>query len=105
MATKHTFLRGQYNDEDDPVDSVLYGPSTQNKIERWWRELLDRMERFFKSQLSSPVESGDYDPSDQTDRYNLDLVMSKHKQYSYVLGLQNFCFVDNSACSSESVWL
>ena len=48
------------------------------------------MERFFKSQLSSLVESGDYDPSDQTDRYNLDLVMSKHKQYSYVLGLKTF---------------
>lgn len=40
----HTFLRAKYDDLDDPVDSVLYGPSTQNKIERWWRELLDRME-------------------------------------------------------------
>ena len=53
MATMHTFLRAQYDDLDDPVDSVLCGPSTQNKIERWWRELLDRMERFFKRQLSS----------------------------------------------------
>ena len=43
MATMHTFFRAQYDDQDDPVDSVLYGPSTQNKIERWWRELLDRM--------------------------------------------------------------
>ena len=41
------------------------------------------MERFFKSQLSSLVESGDYDPSDQTDRYNLYLVISEH-----------FCLVD-----------
>ena len=71
MATMHTFLRAQYDDLDDPVDSVLYGPSTQNKIERWWRELLDRMERFFKRQLSSLVENGDYDPRDKTDRYNL----------------------------------
>ncbi|PFX12836.1 hypothetical protein AWC38_SpisGene23140 [Stylophora pistillata] len=61
------FSHAQYDDQDDPVDGVLYGPSTQNKIERWWRELLDRMERFFKSQLSSLVENGDYDPSDQTD--------------------------------------
>ena len=53
----HTFLRAQYDDLDDPVDSVLCGPSTQNKIERWWRELLDRMHRFFKRQLSS-VEWG-----------------------------------------------
>ena len=57
MATMHTFLRAQYDDLDDPVDSVLCGPSTQNKIERWWRELLDRMHRFFKRQLSS-VEWG-----------------------------------------------
>ena len=71
MATMHTFLRAQYDDLDDPVDSVLYGPSTQNKIERWWRELLDRMERFFKRQLSSLVENGDYDPRDKTDKYNL----------------------------------
>ena len=92
MATMHTFLRAQYDDQDDPVDSVLYGPSTQNKIEWWWRELLDRMERFFKSQLSSPVENGDYDPNDQTDKYNLDLVMSKHKQYSYVMKLKTLVF-------------
>lgn len=71
MATMHTFLRAQYDDLDDPVDSVLCGPSTQNKIERWWRELLDRMERFFKRQLSSLVENRDYDPRDKTDRYNL----------------------------------
>lgn len=90
MATMHTFLRAQYDDQDDPVDSVLYGPSTQNKIERRWRELLDRMERFFKSPLSSLVENGDYHPSDQTDRYNFDSVMSKYKQYSYVLGLKTF---------------
>ena len=66
MATMHTFLRAQYDDLDHPVDSVLCGPSTQNKIERCWRELLDRMER-----LSSLVENGDYDPRDKTDRYNL----------------------------------
>ncbi|PFX12374.1 hypothetical protein AWC38_SpisGene23687 [Stylophora pistillata] len=66
MATMHTFLRAQY-DQDNPVDSVLYGPSTQNKLEGWWRELLDRMERFFKSQLSL-VENGDYGSSVQTDR-------------------------------------
>ena len=59
MATMHNFLRAQYDDQDDPVDSVLYGPLTQNKIERWWRELLGS---FFKSQLSSLVENGDYDP-------------------------------------------
>lgn len=48
---------------------MLYGPLTQNEIERWWKDLLERMERFFKSQLSTLVEDGDYDASDDNDRY------------------------------------
>lgn len=68
MATIHSFLRAQVGDVEDGTECVLYGPSTQNKIERWWRELLERMERFFKSQLSTLLEDGDYDPSDDDDR-------------------------------------
>jgi hypothetical protein len=70
MATIHCFLRERNGDLDNPLDAILYGPSTQNKIERWWRELHERMERFFKEQLKSLVESGDYDSSDQNDRYD-----------------------------------
>lgn len=70
MATMHCFLRDKHGDLQNATDSVLYGPSTQNKIERWWRELLDRMERFFKQQLTTLVEDGDYDSTDETDRYN-----------------------------------
>lgn len=66
MATIHCFLRG---DLHNALDAIIYGPSTQNKIERWWRDLLERMERFFKEQLKCLVESGDYDSSDQNDRY------------------------------------
>ena len=33
MATIHCFLRSKQGDLDDSTDSVLYGPSTQNKIE------------------------------------------------------------------------
>lgn len=69
MAAIHCFMRSKQGDLDNPTDSVLYGPSTQNKIERWWRELHERMEKFFKSQLRSLVEGGHYDSSDQTDRY------------------------------------
>ena len=69
IATMHCFLRDKYGYLDDATESVLYGPSTQNKIERWWRELLERMERFFKQQLFLLVENGEYDPSDETDRY------------------------------------
>ena len=68
MSTMHRSLRAKHGDLADATESVLYGPSTQNKIERWWRELLDRMERFFKRQLSSLVEDGDYDASNEQDR-------------------------------------
>ena len=30
-----TDLSSKVSDLDDPVDSVIYGPSTTNKIERW----------------------------------------------------------------------
>ena len=68
MSTMHCFLRAKHGDLADATESVLYGPSTQNKIERWWRELLDRMERFFKRQLSSLLEDGDYDATNEQDR-------------------------------------
>ena len=69
MATMHSFLRDQQGDLEDATKSVLYGPSTQNKIERWWKELPERMEKFFKSQSSSLVEDGCYDSGNDTDRY------------------------------------
>ena len=68
MGTIHSYLRSERGDLEDPTASILYGPSTQNKIERWWRELLECMERFFKAQLSNLAEDGDYDPSDAIDR-------------------------------------
>ena len=70
MATIHSFLRAQCGDVDDGTECVFYGPSTQNtgKIERWWKELLERMERFFRVQLSASVEDGNYDASDDNDR-------------------------------------
>ena len=66
----HCFMHDQHGDLENSVDSVLYGPSTQNKIERWWRELHHRMENFFKEQLTNLVENGEYDSSDITDRYD-----------------------------------
>ena len=68
MSTMHCFLRAKHGDLEDATESVLYGPSTQNKIERWWRELLERMEKFFKKQLSTLVEEGDYDSTNKQDR-------------------------------------
>lgn len=70
LASIHCFLRNNQDDLEKPSDAILYGPSTQNKIERWWRELLDRMERYFKEQLKSLLESGKYDATDPIDRYS-----------------------------------
>ncbi|KAJ7319492.1 hypothetical protein OS493_036135 [Desmophyllum pertusum] len=50
------------------IYSVIYGPSTENKIERWWRELLDRMERFFKVQLNQLLEDGSYERDNKLHR-------------------------------------
>lgn len=68
MATMHMYLCDKHDILDDPTESVLYGPSTQNKIERWWRELLERLEKFFKQQLRTLAEDGDYDPTSMIDR-------------------------------------
>lgn len=32
MATLHAFLRGHHDDTEDPVDTILYGPSTSNQV-------------------------------------------------------------------------
>ncbi|XP_028403995.1 uncharacterized protein LOC114526598 [Dendronephthya gigantea] len=69
MATIHVFLR-QHQDEEYNVngeDTVHYGPSTNNKIERWWRELHHHLEKYFKRQLLMLLEQGHYDQHNQTD--------------------------------------
>ena len=39
MAVTHAYLRSRHRTSDgvdfNPEDTVLFGPSTQNKIERW----------------------------------------------------------------------
>lgn len=69
MCTIHSYLRAQHGDVENGNNCVLYGPSTENKIERWWRELSHRMEGYFKDQLKSLLEDGYYDPSNEIDRY------------------------------------
>ena len=62
MATIHAFLLNQHGIMDDPTDSIIYGPSTSNKIERWWRELHEILEKFFKEQLVTLLRGREYDP-------------------------------------------
>ena len=69
MTTMQFFPQQKLNNVGDATGTVLYGPSTQNKIERWWRELLERLEAYVKDQLKELLESGDYDPLKETDRY------------------------------------
>ena len=52
MATIHAYLLNQLKVMDDPTDSIIYDPSTSNKIERWWRDLHERLEKIFKAQLT-----------------------------------------------------
>ena len=68
MATIHVYLLNKHEDVDDPTDSIIYGPSTSNKIERWWCELHERLEKFFKEQLTTLLRGREYDPHSAVDR-------------------------------------
>ena len=43
LATIHVYLLKQHGLMDDPTDSIIYGPSTSNKIEQWWCDLHERL--------------------------------------------------------------
>ncbi len=69
MATMHSYILSKHCGIEDAEDCVIHGPSTENKIERWWKELLERLEQFFKDQLSALLEEGDYERDDPIHRY------------------------------------
>ena len=89
MATIHSYLMSHYDFFEDPTDSVCYGSSTTNKIERWWRDLHERLEKYFKSQLKELLYEQEYDPHNDLHRQMLAFV--------YVPVLQRECdiFVRN----------
>ena len=68
LATIHVYLLNQHGLMDDPTDSIIFGPSTSNKIERWWRDLHERLEVFFKEQLTVLLRRRECDPLNSTDR-------------------------------------
>ena len=68
MATTHSYLLHQHFGVEDAKNCVIYVPSTENKIEKWWKELLERLERFFKEQLSTLLEEGDHERDNPTHR-------------------------------------
>ena len=63
MGTIHTYLIDKYGSFENPTDSVVYGPSTRNKKERWWRDFHERMELFIKQELRNLLHNFDYDPA------------------------------------------
>lgn len=67
LAAIHVFLRRNHGDMD-PKDTVQYGTSTTNRIERWWRELHERLEMFFKAQLLNLLDLGLYDREEDADQ-------------------------------------
>ena len=79
----HVYLLNKHEDVDDPTDSIIYGPSTSNKIERWWRELHERLEKFFKEQLTTLLRGREYDPHSAVDRQLL--------AYVYIPVVQREC--------------
>ena len=61
-ATMHTILRSGHGKLEDPSKSVVTGKSPANQIERWWRELHDCFEKYFKEQLMHILWQGHYHP-------------------------------------------
>lgn len=89
MATLQVYLVNKYGIMEDPVQSVIYGPSTSNKIERWWRDLHERLEKYFKVQLTQLLRDREYDPHDWLNRQLL--------AYVYIPVVQRECdiFISN----------
>ncbi len=83
MATIHAYLREKQGDLDELVDSIIFGPSTSNKIERWWRDLHERMEKDFKACLTLLFNTKLYDPHNLRDR--------KLMAYLFIPVLQREC--------------
>jgi hypothetical protein len=68
MATVHVYLVNKYEVMEDAVQAIIHGPSTSNKIERWWRDLHERLEKYFKIQLTQLLRDRQYDPHDMLNR-------------------------------------
>ena len=83
MSTIQVFMADRLNLFEDPIRSVIHGPSTSNKIERWWRDLHERLEKYFKTQLTTLLTRQEYDPHN-----------AEHRQllaYVYIPILQREC--------------
>ncbi|XP_078490351.1 uncharacterized protein LOC104266093 isoform X2 [Ciona intestinalis] len=75
MATMQAYITNNIEASSiSPMESVIYRKSTSNQIERWWRELHERLEKYFKEQLRYLKDHGLYDPQNVMDRHILAFV-------------------------------
>ena len=57
IATMQAYLRDHVIEIDYFTLCIKYGPSTTNKVERWWRDLNERLEKYFRIQLKRTIIS------------------------------------------------
>ena len=62
------FLLEREGYDQSDAEGVILGPSTDNKIERLWRDLVEKVVNIFRPILHSLVEDGSYSPTDVVDR-------------------------------------
>lgn len=80
---------------ENAVDSIIYGISSSNKIECWWRDLHERFRCYFKEHLTYLLQRRDYDPHN-----------AHHRQltaYVFIPVIQKECniFVNNASYSNR----
>jgi len=80
MATIHCYLHKERFDED-AINTVHYGPSTSNQIERWWKELHEKLEKYYKEKLAWLKANQHYDPHNELHRNILSYIMVPVIQY------------------------
>ena len=89
MGAMHALLRESHGDTDNLSECVIFGKSMANQIERWWKELHERFEKFFKEMLLYLLDQGHYDPSSKEHRDILAYV------FIPVLEKEIECFIHN----------
>lgn len=97
MASIHCYLMSdaELGIFDDPVESIAFGQGTTNKIERWWQDLHNRLEKYFKEQLRELLDANEYDPHKNTDRQIL--------AYVYIPIVQRECDIFVSMWNSHRI--
>ena len=71
ICSIHASLSDSVSSLDDPLDSIIFGPSTSNKIEPFWRDFHHRLEKYFKEQLHTLLERNEYNPHNMNQRHVL----------------------------------